>query len=232
MNDIIKKIGFANDKSLNMINKVTIPIVTNEFEETNPYIEEQDMFNQIEDITSMYRTKNIIKPECEISGIDTLILCILEMLDPTVSLLSNKIEKIENFKRIILLKYEKCDINTISTFLKKTVVVKVDNIYEITGSYDEFILIEKKNDKLYIHIDACNMTLDDIHKHNTSIMMKKYINDGIIDKLDKMIVKELKDLAEKLNVNTFKIENNKKKQLLKNEIKDVLKTKFDNYIYI
>lgn len=229
MDDIIKKIGFANDKTLNMTNKVTIPIISNEFEETNPYIEETDMFNQIEDITSIYRKKPM-KTECEnISGIDSLILCVLEMLDPTVSLLSNKLEKIENFKRILMSKYEKYDIITISTFLKKTLVIKVDNMYEITGSYDDFILVEKKNTN-FIIIRDCNMTMSDICKHNTDTIIKKYIQDGILTKLDKMVVKELKDLAEKINVNTFKIENNKKKQLLKNEIKDVLKTKFDEYI--
>lgn len=239
MDDIIKKLGFANDKTLNMTNKVTIQISSNEYEESNPYIEETDLFNQIEDISSIYRKKSIkteciktecIKTECIITGPDALILCVLEMLDPTVSLLSNKVEKIENFKRKIMLNYTNYDTTSISLFLKKTIIIKEDNIYSITGSYDDYILIDKKQSNYSLIKELDSKKLTDFYNHNIETIIKSYINDGILTKLDKMMVKELKDIAEKINVNTFKIENNKKRQLLKNEIKDVLKTKFDKYI--
>ena len=57
---------------------------------------------------------------------------------------------------------------------------------------------------------------------NTKI--SNYLKDNLVNKLDKILVKELKTIAEDLEIPLFKLDdNNKKKPLLKNELKDLIK---------
>jgi hypothetical protein len=57
--------------------------------------------------------------------------------------------------------------------------------------------------------------------------IKIMIENDIIEKLNSFLLKDLKDIADKLKIQTFKIEDNKKKNLLKNELKDLIKLKLE-----
>jgi hypothetical protein len=93
-------------------------------------------------------------------------------------------------------------IENISINVKDTLVLK-----ETNGNF-EIIEEEFNKDKIL----------------NTKI--SNYLKDNLVDKLDILLVKELKIIAENLDITLFKLdENNKKKPLLKNELKDLIKEK-------
>ncbi len=194
-----------------------------------------------------------------ITGIDSLFVCIMEYLDPTLSLLSyeSTLDKIQKFKSQISLdlndpsyrkksSYKYQDILNylkeadekvciyLSDLIKKNIVIKsiVDNDIVECNLYPndtikECIVLHKfQNIYTYFKIDDIDVVKEDIIKFK----ILKYIKDGTYSKLDTYLVKDLKDIADNLNIQTYyKDDDNKRKSYLKNELKELIKKKFDLY---
>lgn len=273
-------------------NKVTISISPNNFEETNLYVEEENLFNSIENIIDIYKNSNtnanIIKSNIiqsnikkkidivpvftksysqektnksikeieskskssiiSIKGFDSLLFSILEYIDPAISLLSNdiKIEKINNFKNTLILsldiikikisrdnmrKYIETGDNNVCIYISKiinvTIILKINTDFEIYGNLDNCICLSK-DDNNEFNIDSINSL---IFYKNLIIMdrIHKYHENNILEKLNSFLLKDLKEIADKIDILTFKIEENKKKNYLKNELKDIIKIKLEEH---
>lgn len=204
-------------------------------------------------------TKNSIK---YISGIDGLLSCIIDFIEPTSSLLSyeSKMEKINKFKKQMLL-----DLNDPS-HRRKTLYTNEDIINYIKNSDEKMciylckllnkniairVISEDVEYNLFKYDDTLDCLIIDkvINENNISVYtyyktetflntiteiikqrIIQYIKDGTYTKIESMLVKELKDLANSLEVPSFyKDDENKKKPYLKNELKDEIKKKFDLY---
>lgn len=73
----------------------------------------------------------------------------------------------------------------------------------------------------------------DLYDIKRSIMddrIKKYIKDGLLNNITTLGVKELRDISEKLDVSIYKIEDNKKKLYLKQELKENILKKIETHI--
>lgn len=260
-------------------NKVTIPIITNAYEEINNFIGEENLFNGIENIVEIYQSKNkpiknynsvstsninsnsVIKSNISsdsvsynkpIEDFNSLILCILEIIDPSVSLLNNttKLEKIKNFKNMMVLNLDMIKLQISSDdmkkainnednivciyfafLLKKNIAIFKDNDIEIYGNFDDCIAIkyncDEQNLKVYKICDTCPTQFfkELMIRERIKIMLK---ND-VIEKLNTFLLKDLKEIADKIKIPIYKLEGNKKKNLLKNELKDTIKQKFEEY---
>lgn len=273
MNYIINNIGS---------NKVNIAVVSNNFEETNSYVEEENLFNSIENIIDIYKNldknvtilkqpfincqniknnqnqyiqksfiqekeiKNKIDFKMNILDFDSILLCILESIDPLVSLLSydGKIKKINNFKNILILgldiikikisrdnmkKYIETGDNQaciyISQIIKSTIIIKINTDFEIYGNLDNCICLNKNINNEF-NIDSTGTLI----YYKTLIIndrISKYHKDNILEKLNLLLLKDLKEIADKIDISTFKMEENKKKNYLKNELKDIIKIKLE-----
>lgn len=266
--------------------KVTIPISSNLYEETNNYVEEENLFNLIENIIDVYQNtkkyqfknksgnnnhqeninprgnnnnpvKNIINGKIpliknNINIFDTLFLCILEIIEPAVSLLNeeSKIEKIKNFKNMMTLNLdmiklkipredmklaiEKNDIIVciyFSFLIKKSIVILKNGDYEIYGACNDCIcIIFDENEKIYkINDENASGQLTFFTELMINKRIKTYIENDYIEKLNTYLLKDLKDISDKLKIPTHKIEDNKKKNYLKNELKDIIKKKLEEY---
>jgi len=264
------------------LNKVNIQVNTNLYEETNGYIEEENLFGGIENIIDIYQsnnkkpqhrnnsetTHNAIKRPIvnniinnfnksvdvsdNITGFNSLILCVLEIIDPLVSVLNNstKLEKIKNFKNMmdlnlgmIKLQISKDEMKKaidnediivciyFAFILKKNIVLYKDDDIEIYGNYDECIVISFDPIEKVYKISDIN-TKDNVDFYKRLMIdkrLKMMIENNFIEKLNTFLLKDLKDTADKLHIPTYKIEENKKKNLLKNELKDKIKQKIEEY---
>jgi len=183
--------------------------------------------------------------------LDPFIYCVLLSLDNTLSLLPDKnvfinkfksdlIEKINNYETLLKkLSIEKVDIiNAIkskiledrcalykymSVILNKTIIIQRDHSVYVYESN------KRKNlDGLWIYENELN------YEELSYIAYKeKYYNNRKIyylantissaEKLNTLLVKELKDIAEDLGLETTIIENGKKKNLLKDNLKEIIK---------
>lgn len=204
-----------------------------------------------------------IEAKDKLYNLDGILLCILEYIDPTVSLLSmsGKLEKINKFKNQIILDLKD------PSYKKRTIFKNEDILKYITDNYDEKIcfylakLINKNiiikcvsvniidyNVYMYDNIEDCIIitresaneymiyNFDGIDKINIVKEMvlkervKNFMNQDIFSKIDAMLVKDLKDIAEELYIETsYRDGDNKKKSYLKNELKDIILKKFDLY---
>jgi hypothetical protein len=263
-------------------NKINIPIISNSYEEINNYIEEENLFNNIENIIEIYQSGvgkvkknysnknnfNIMKSDLnivvnndlssnlskaynidnKIINFNSLVLCVLEIIDPSVTLLNtlSKLEKIKNFKNMMLLnldmlklKISKDDMRKaivnediivciyFAFLLKKNIVLITTDDIEIYGNNDECIAIEYNIDEKIYKISHIIGSLDFFKQLMIEKRIKIMIENDIIEKLNSFLLKDLKDIADKLKIQTFKIEDNKKKNLLKNELKDLIKLKLE-----
>ena len=253
------------------LNKVNIPIITNSYEEINGFIEEENLFNGIENIIDKYQLNNkfskktntiTTKDNIRISksndldkpleDFNSLILCILEIIDQSVSLLNNttKLEKIKNFKNMMILNLDMIKLqisrddmkkaidqedNIVCIYfaflLKKNIAVFKDNDIQIYGNFDDCIAINyDQNSKIYKICDTYTTGPTQFFKE---LMIQKRIkimlDNDIIEKLNTFLLKDLKDTADKIKLPTYKLEGNKKKNLLKNELKDIIKQKIEEY---
>ena len=255
------------------LNKVNIPIITNSYEEINNFIQEENLFNCIENIIDKYQLNNkSVKKYTTINSninsniydkhlenFNSLILCILEIIDKSVSLLNNttKLEKIKNFKNMMVLNLDMIKLQISSDdmkkaidkednivciyfafLLKKNIAIFKDNDIEIYGNFDDCIAITyDKNNKLYKICETCQEALIPNGMGPTKffkeLMIKKRIkimlDNNIIEKLNTFLLKDLKDIADRIKLPTYKLEGNKKKNLLKNELKDIIKQKIEEY---
>jgi hypothetical protein len=269
-------------------NKVTIPIISNLYEETNNYVEEENLFNSIENIIDVYQNyknksynptittaasnNNYIVSKvnsCEkkivlnnqskekdiiFNNFDTLFLCILEIIEPAVSLLNgiSKIEKIKNFKNMMNLNLDMIKFKVsredmkkaiennniivciyFSFLIKKSIVILKDNDYEIYGVCDDCIcIVYDENEQIYkIYDENATGPLLFFIELMINKRLKTYIENDCIEKLNTYLLKDLKDIADRLKILTYKLENNKKKNYLKNELKDIINKKLEEYKY-
>ena len=193
----------------------------------------------------------VAPPVAPAESLDPFIYCVLLSLDNTLSLLPDKsvfinkfkadlIEKINNYQTFLKkLSIEKAEIiNAIksrvfedryalykymSIILNKTIIIQRDqNVYIYESN-------KRKNlDGLWIYENELN------YEELSYIAYKeKYYNSRKIyylantissaEKLNTLLVKELKDIAEELGLETTIIENGKKKNLLKDNLKEIIK---------
>ena len=263
-------------------NKVVIPIISNEYEETHPIKDHAiGHFDRLDDLIDMYRcslathkkanvaqTKQVHQQHPKLNliqnpsshvldGFDSLLLCVLEIIEPTVSLLSSstKEDKVAKFKiqlasnlsdpayvkkstydKAKMLTYLKegdvslCDY--LSLLVKKNIVIFTiaDETYKTftKDGINECVIIEKGRDNIYRFLRYGEM--EHIQRDIDDKKMAKYVNEGILERLGTMLIKDLKELADDIGVpTTYKTDDNKKKQYLKNDLKEGIKKKFDLY---
>lgn len=218
---------------------MNIPIKSNEFEDS--YKEGENLFPLIEDIIDVYKKNKYTQPppkqqqEKIIETYDSLFLCILEYLEPTLSLSYNtkKINKIEELKKtikinitsIILLfkKNMRDDIKNsiqnkdlkichyLSKLVKKNIIIN-DEKY---GDYEDCICILYNEELQQYIVDKV------VNKNNLIDDYKKdLLENNILNIIDTLLIKNLKDICVKLEIPLFKLENNIKKNLIKSELKE------------
>jgi hypothetical protein len=118
-----------------------------------------------------------------------------------------------------------------SFLIKKSIVILKDDDYEIYGKCDDCIcIVYDEKEMLYkIYNEYTNSELSFFTELMINKRMKKYIDNDINEKLNTYILKDLKDIADKLKILTYTIQDNKKKNCLKNELKDIIKKKLEEY---
>ena len=240
-------------------NKVKVPIMTNEYEETNPYMEEHSRFDQIEDIIDIFKDSkprrfdqidvkySPPRQSIDVTRFNSLIYSVLESIDVTMSLLSDdeKMSKVNQFKKQLnskidlgvkrvfgydrvsyqqFLKNEDLKIlNWLSHFLKKTIVLKLINpdiTFNFYGTEDNCIVIEEDNHGTFVLLNN-NDTVENWKVKKFQILASKYS----VEKLNSMLIKDLKNIAQELEIPLFKVENDKKKSYLKNDLRDMIISK-------
>ena len=111
----------------------------------------------------------------------------------------------------------------LSRLINKSIVINGDNYIE----YIENISINASKESLIIKEINGDFEIIEEELNKEKILNTKisnYLKDNLVNKLDKILVKELKTIAEDLEIPLFKLDdNNKKKPLLKNELKDLIK---------
>ena len=177
---------------------------------------------------------------------DRFLYCVLLGLDPTISLVPDKSDFVEKFKTEMKNKLENLW-HKLKKFAetKKSVVDAVDGIgdFGVLARYvsilaERSILVLSDVDaNLYCNsFDACKII--DTHKlscEETSISDAKRLfyeknlsrlkESMTLEKLNLLLVKSLKDTAESIGCETSKIEDGKKRNLLKAELREVIKLK-------
>jgi hypothetical protein len=215
-------------------NRVTLDIKSNKFEESYEYTPiSYDKFNEIENLIDLYKSVN------KKQVFDKFIYSILLYLDNTLSLIGDKELFINKFKidlknklpnymnKLSKLGISEGDINNainnqcnreplyhyLSHLFEKSIAIQeVENI-NIYGSHDTVLLYEDNIKELDMN-NCLNIKYELRKNHH----LKN-------EKLNDLLVKDLKVIAEDLGLETTKLENGKKKNLLKAELKDVIKVK-------
>lgn len=230
-------------------NKVVLDIKTNNYEETYDYRKEvYARFNEIEDILSMY--KDTLKQPLPSKALqsnpsDPFLYKILLFLDPTLSLIGDKNVFIDKFRGDLqgkLRNYEeklkKYGFDTkdvlgqitntkeertglyryIAILLEKSLAVESNGLIilcEVSTS-DKCVLIDENVQE--ITIKECKQRIRQLNKEN-------HIKNNTIAKLDSLLVKDLKEIADDLGVSLYEVDSSgKKKALLKAELKDKIKS--------
>jgi hypothetical protein len=226
-------------------NKVTLDIKTNSFEETYEYQDKPNYFDNIESVYDMY--KSVVSSTRNVPH-DRFIYCVLLSLDSTLSLVADKQVFINKFKNDLKEKvknYEvqlkKCGVTVedvlksidigekrnalyymIGILLNKCVCMEGEDdimMYEISNNAKDCLLINEKNlVATVVNMETCKAKKFEMR----TIFHKRHTTE---EKLNTLLVKELKELAEELGLPTTEIENGKKKNLLKGKLKDVIKLK-------
>lgn len=230
-------------------NKVTLDIKTNDFEEKYEYNAPANRFDQIENLLELFKLVSRQKPAAVHSKTikDPIIYSILIHLDPTLDLVSDKqlfiakfkselkdkinnyVEKLKKFgatKEATLTAIDDVNDNRahlmyyLSILLDKNIAIKTDNnihIYEI-GKLECLVIQPQNYTSQTIDLIKCRELKYDARK-------TYHTNENTLGKLNDMLVKDLKSLAEELGICTTKTEDGKRKNLLKAELKDVIKVK-------
>lgn len=233
-------------------NKVTLDIKTNEFEEKYEYVTPKNRFDEIENIIDIFKAISRQKPQQQHPPTtnkpvkDPILYAILIHLDPTLELVSDKHIFINKFKTEL-----KDKINNYLEKLKKFGVTKesalaaIDELenrdsllYYLSILLDMNVAIKTDNDIDIYEIGKltcllinptthASQTIDLLECRNQKYDARKtfHINENTMGKLNDMLVKDLKSLADELGVITYKTEDCKRKNLLKAELKDVIKVK-------
>lgn len=200
----------------------------------------------MENILDIFKSLSKAKPQVKTLK-DPIIYSILIHLDPTMELVSDKhifitkfkselkdkihnyLEKLKKFgatKELTLAAIDDSGDNRdplmyyLSILLDKNIAIKTDHdihVYEI-GKLTCLLIDPSNQTNKEIDLLACRNLKYDARK-------SFHIHENTLGKLNDMLVKDLKELAEELGVCTTKVEDGKRKNLLKAELKDVIKVK-------
>lgn len=258
-------------------NKVTVFISSNDYEEIYPYVEEDNMFNDIENMFDMFRklktkTNNHVNLSTKqtntyhkdkngnqqlqntiFTGLDGIVHCILQTIEPTYVLLPYQTQymKIEQFKKKLIMTLDMVKDNDIVVkkteaklfieenkyefimhyichVINKSIAIVGDVNQTVFGTHNSCLVIEPDSSGSFIVVDD-NAISSDIRKFILNDKIKHYITEGIPQKLNALLVKELKNIATDLNIPLTHVVDNKRKSLLKNELKDLIAIKFEEY---
>ena len=142
---------------------------------------------------------------------------------------STKLKKIDYTKEEIIKSIDETTIYDrvpvyyyIAIVLGKAIGIVCDDdlkLFEIKGLGNECLLIDEKQ-LTYETLPTC-----DFKTRMYSFREKKHRETNTLEKLNTFLVKDLKAIADDLGLQTFKIEDSKKKNLLKEELKDLIKAK-------
>lgn len=230
------------------VNKVNVPIHTNDMIETSVMasMHPPSPFDTIEDIVfqrsasspkEIKDTKDIkdAKERKQIKKVvqDHLMQALASQLDPTITLFSGKdlMEKLESFTKLLIdnlenhhQAYKKCefkkhkiDVDTVKSALNNpsrddsfpvllyfAYLLKCNIMYQgIVAEYPSDRYLELQGDEWHLHESGF------YQKRNASLKEKN---------LKQCVVKELRDIAEKLGVSIYHTEAGKKKLLTKQEL--------------
>lgn len=183
--------------------------------------------------------------------LDSFIYCVLLSLDNTLSLLPDKnvfinkfksdlIEKINNYATFLKkLSIEKADI---VNAIKSRVHEDRGALYKYMSIILNKTIIIQREQSVYVYESNKRKNLDGLWIYETQLSYEelsylaykeKYYNSRKIyylannissaEKLNTLLVKELKDIADDLGLETTIIENGKKKNLLKDNLKEIIK---------
>jgi hypothetical protein len=208
------------------INKVNLDINTNEYEEKYEYNNIPSKFDEIEAIGSLY--KELIKERIK----DEFIYFVISYIDPLISLykINKKNEEIDKYLNNL---YKDIDLNlkkygfTKRRIKKEDIIENKSLLYEyIARTLNISLVIE---DKIYGCDDNCI-----ILNNKFAIISNTNINDYKLNSYKEKIllysktdlknlnVNELKDIAISIGIDYYKTVDNKKKPLLKSELKEKL----------
>lgn len=183
--------------------------------------------------------------------LDSFIYCVLLSLDNTLSLLPDKnvfinkfksdlIEKINNYATFLKkLSIEKADI---VNAIKSRVHEDRGALYKYMSVILNKTIIIQREQGVYVYESNKRKNLDGLWIYETQLnyeelsyvaYKEKYYNSRKIyylantissaEKLNTLLVKKLKDIADDLGLETTIIENGKKKNLLKDNLKEIIK---------
>jgi hypothetical protein len=95
--------------------------------------------------------------------------------------------------------------------------------WSLYGDNETCIFIIEK-DSIYALRDATASTAD-IKRSIVNDRIQQYIRGNVIENLNSMLVKDVKEIAQCLFINCTKVEHGKKKNLLKHELRELVKEK-------
>lgn len=180
----------------------------------------------------------------EIQPHTRFLYCVLLSLDETLTLISDPTEIISKFRKSLKEKFT----GSIQSKMKKygynrdDVIASIDQPAESLYLYVMLLLeksvLRKTDMKLYenygkercLVLDEVSLTCDEVSLSDAKNIVvahnvAKHKDTTSLEKLNTLLVKELKELAEELGCETTKIEEGKKKNLLKAELREVIKAK-------
>lgn len=223
------------------VNRVTLDIKSNNCIEKYEYPAPPNRFDEIENMMDMFKSVSRQKPIP-----DPIVYSVLMHLDPTLELVSEKHMFISKFKSELRDK-----INNYTEKLKKfgatkeTTLAAIDDsekrdslMYYLGILLDTNIAIKTDDDIIIYEIGklTCLLIHPGTHTVNAIDLIQcrelKYDarksyhqKENTLGKLNDLLVKDLKSLAEELGICTTKTEDGKRKNLLKAELKHVIKVK-------
>jgi hypothetical protein len=231
-------------------NKVTSAIHSNEYEESHSYVKSPCYFDRIEDLVEKFKSSVVQQEKIQLKGVNGFLACVFESIDPMCGLLSmdTLMTKISMFRDKLVMHehqlpkklkkttaehgniFDEFLLEYVSFVLKKGIAIcHVGNwIWANVENYDMCVVIRKHDNDSYTVESSC-VPVSDIK----SIIMRDRIRDFVetdgMQKLNEMLVKDMRDIAEHLWLPTFKIVDNKKKIYLKNELKKVIEVAVEQY---
>jgi len=254
-------------------NKVFIPICSNEYEESLTVVEEDDLFQQLPDLYSRSKSHVVPRPgkvnpppakiPCsfpqqppllpqarklrDFSKTETLVMCVLEVIDQTVTLLpiESLVERIVQFRQKIVSNidslsnrkhkvsidqfnayWDSCDIQMCEVFanlLHKTIAIKcTDEKWRVYGDFETCIIINDNGDAFAF--DSLKSS-DTVKKSIQDQRLDKHGRLQTVQKLNTMLLTDLKEIATELDIPLQKVDNGKKKNYLKGELRDLIHIK-------
>lgn len=183
---------------------------------------------------------------------DKFIYCVLMNVDHTITLVPDKNDFITSFKESLLNKIEnyvhkfkkygfsKNEVITAingtdarqplyyytGILLNKSVALKSEdafNLFEIYGSeINNCIIVNEKE------LTCEDVTLKTCKEKISEFYKTMHLQRNTLEKLNALLVKDLKELAEQLGLETTKVSDGKKKNLLKADLKDIIKARLES----